>query len=164
VVVRALANRPRRLPTLPEWAVLVGFGIAVCSLAQTPAPWTQVERLGQQSPVPRWGEAATERFVAAHTSRGEPVAILGPLGHRIAYDLGLDNVSPYSSIEAIPLRSQLDEAIAALREAGGTKLFLPIEGTYREQLAAVRRAGFRISRWGSEAENAVLLETAVSAG
>ena len=92
------------------------------------------------------------------THRGEPVAILGPLGHQIAYELGVDNVSPYVSIESMPLRGQLAEAIAALRAAGGSKLFLPVAQAQPEQVAAVQQAGFRLVRTEPEANVTELVD------
>src|SRR6185312_1144841 len=40
--VQAIRARPSRLPTAAELAVLAGFGLAVCSIAQTPTPWSQI--------------------------------------------------------------------------------------------------------------------------
>jgi hypothetical protein len=157
VVVRALARRPARLPTLPELAVLLGFGIAVCSLAQTPAPWTEVRRLGRSTAPAPFAGTPTERFVDARTSPGERIVLLTALGHRIAYDLELVNVSPYGNLESMPLERQLDETIAALRAAGGTQLFLPMRETHPEQLEAAERAGYRVMEHGTEAENAIVL-------
>jgi hypothetical protein len=153
VVVRALARRPARRPTLAELVVLLAFGLAACSLAQTPAPWTQLRRLARSSPQPAFAHTPAERFVDAATDPGERVLILAPLGHRIAYDLGLVNVSPWSNVEAMPLERQLDEAVAALRAAGGRKLFLPLQQTAPEQLRALEREGFDMSGRGSEQEN-----------
>ncbi|HEX5146546.1 MAG TPA: hypothetical protein VFV85_05955 [Conexibacter sp.] len=157
VIVRALARRPARRPALPELAVLAGFGLAVCSLAQTPLPWTQVQRLQRHTAVPAYAHTATERFVAAHARRGERVVILGPLGHRIAYDLHLDDVSPYSTIESMPLERQLSETIAVLRREGGRELFLPIQQVAREQVQAVEQAGFHVAATGTPAQNAIEL-------
>ena len=164
VVVKALARRPARRPTLAELAVLLGFGVAVCSLAQTPTPWSQIERLERSSAQPAYAHTPTERFVDRSTDPGERVLILAPLGHRIAYDLGLVNVSPYSFIEAMPLERHLDEAVAALRAAGGRKLFLPLAQTYPEQLRALERAGFGVSERGTEQENLLELVDARATG
>jgi hypothetical protein len=157
VVVAALARRPARRPTLPELAVLLGFGVAVCSLAQTPTPWSQADRLATRTARPLYAHTSTERFVARRTAPDERVLILAPLGHRIAYDLGLVNVSPYSYIDAMPLERHLAEAIAALRAEGGRKLFLPIQQTYPEQLQAAERAGFRPVATGTAQENVIEL-------
>ncbi|HMJ02949.1 MAG TPA: hypothetical protein VK506_08400 [Conexibacter sp.] len=154
--VRAILARPVRRPTLAEAAVLLAFGIAVCSIAQTPTPWSQVERIGRASADRPFEQRETTRAIGEDTRPGESVAILGPLGHRIAYDLGVDNVSPYVSIESMPLRSQMDEVIVALREAGGRKLFLSVAQTDPEQIAALRQAGFTLERT-DERRNVVAL-------
>jgi hypothetical protein len=144
VVVRALAARGWRRPAPAELAVLFGFGLLVCSLAQTPTPWSQVSRIGDRTPEPVFKQQAAAAFVAQHTRPREPVAILIPLGHRIAYDTGRVNVSPYASSESMPTREQLDRTIAALRQAGGDKLFVSTYFTVGEAVAAVQQAGFAI--------------------
>src|SRR2546430_2603950 len=100
VVVRALTERGGRRPAVAEGAVLLGLALAVCSLAQTPAPWSQVDRIARggppDSPLQRYGARS---FVAtAGAARGERVLLLIPMGHRIAYELGLVNVAPYVSM------------------------------------------------------------------
>lgn len=142
--VRAVLARPARRPTLAELGVLLAFGIAVCSVAQTPTPWSQVERLQERSPERPAAGLPARPAIAAATRPGEHVLILNPYGHRIAYDLGLDNVSPYGLLEEMPVREQLAEAIDALREAGGRKLFLPISQTHPEHLEELQRAGFAV--------------------
>ena len=117
VAMRALAARGWRRPTLPELAVLFGFGLTCASLAQIPTPWSQVARLRDVTPVPLSSAPPSERFVAARTRPGEQVAIIAPLGHRIAYDLHLKNVSPYSGLEAMPTHAQFETALAAVRDA-----------------------------------------------
>ncbi len=164
VVLQALARRPARRPAPGELAVLLGFGVAVCSLAQTPTPWSQVERLERSSAQPAYAHTPTERFVDRATDPGERVLILAPLGHRIAYDLDLVNVAPYSFIEAMPLERHLDEAVAALRAAGGRKLFLPLAQTYPEQLRALERDGFGVSQRGTVRENVLELVDTHGAG
>jgi len=139
---RALAARAWRRPQPAELAVLFGFGLLICSLAQTPTPWSQVQRIGDRAPEPVFKQRAAAAFVAQHTRAHEPVAILIPLGHRIAYDTGRDNVSPYASIESMPTRQQLARTIAALRDAGGDKLFISTYFTVGEAVAAMQRAGF----------------------
>lgn len=161
--VRAILARPARRPTLAEAGLLLAFGLTVCSIAQTPAPWSQIARLRDTSSARPLSVAATARAIGAVTRRGEPVAILGPLGHQIAYELGIENISPYVSIESMPLRGQLAEAIAALRAAGGTELFLPVAQSQPEQVAAARRAGFRLVR-EDRAANVIELVDATRGG
>ena len=76
----------------------------------------------------------------------ERVAILIPMGHRVAYDLGLVNVSPYASLESMPAQRQLQETIDALRESGGTRLFAARYQTLPDVDAAIRAAGFEMVR------------------
>jgi hypothetical protein len=98
--------------------------VTACSLAQTPAPWSQVDRLrATGEPVLR--APAGQAFVAANVRRGERVVILQQLGHRIAENVGVTNVSPYTTAFAMPTVSQVDDAIRALRRSGGTKVFVP---------------------------------------
>jgi hypothetical protein len=96
-----------RLPELPELAVMFGFGLAIAALPNTPLPWRQVDRLQTPAPTQVFKQPAATRFVAARTERGEHVAILALLGHRLAHDLGLVNVSPYSTVEAVRTPEQL---------------------------------------------------------
>jgi hypothetical protein len=146
VAVRAIAARPSRRPRPAELAVLVAFGVTACSLAQTPTPWSQVDRLRERGSEHVVGQPAAVRFVAAATKPGEPVVILAPLSHRIGYDAGVTNVAPYSGIESMPTRGQLDKAIAALRDAGGRRLFTAFDLTPPGMPAALRRAGFESVR------------------
>jgi hypothetical protein len=125
VAARWLARTEQR-PAPAGVAVLVGFGLLVCSLAQTAAPWSQLRRIAADGP-PILQQPHGERFVAEHTSRGEPVAIVADLGHRIAVRLGLDDVEPYSGNRSIFTREQLRESLAALRAAGGQKVFVGLE-------------------------------------
>ncbi|HEX7291173.1 MAG TPA: hypothetical protein VF250_08615 [Conexibacter sp.] len=145
VAARALAARGWRRPAPAELAVLVGFGLLVCSLAQTPAPWAQLARIGERGPAPVFEQRDAAAFVAQRTRPHEPVAILIPLGHRIAYDTGRVNVSPYASMESMPTRQQLDRTIAALRDAGGDKLFVSTYFTVGAALAAMQRSGFEVA-------------------
>jgi hypothetical protein len=138
---RALAAG-RRLPTLPELAVLFGFGLAVCSLPQIPAPWREVDRLGRPgSPVYRQDELEAAIRSAVHP--GEKVALLVMLGHRVAYDLGATNVSPYSGPAAMPTKHQLAVTIEAMRREGARSAFVDIDA-HPELVSALQRAGFRI--------------------
>jgi len=143
--VRALAARSSRWPAPGQLAVLFGFGLAVCSLAQTPTVRPDVDRLRthatETSRLLRPDER--EQFVASATKPGEAVAIFAPLGHRIAYDLGLKDVVDYSELVLVPTPGQWQDAIAALRAAGGRKLFLAQQDRPPEVVGALRRAGFR---------------------
>ncbi len=143
VVVRALSARRSGRPQIAELAVLFAMGLAACSIAQTPTPWSQLERIGNDTPVPAFRDNRMTDFIAQNTTDGEHVAILSPAGHRVAYDLGLTNVSPYASIESIVTRHQMADTLAALRAARGTKVFLWEGDTWAgvaEALVAARYA------------------------
>jgi hypothetical protein len=141
VVVERLAARPRRRPAPAELLVLLGFGLAICSLRELPGPGWEIARLRESRPPPTYQPAA-RRFLAAHTRPRERVTILLPLGHRTAYALGLENVSPYPFIEAIVTRRQFDTTIRTAKREGAHRLFLPVAITAPAQLAALRAAGF----------------------
>jgi hypothetical protein len=143
VVLRDLAADPRRLPSLAALACLFGFAVAACTLAQTPAPWTQLDRLARTAP-PALAEPLGQAFVDANTNPGESAAILMLMGHKIGENVGVANVSPYTGSYAMPTREQLDETVAALREAGGGKVFFSIEDTMPEVASALRADGFRL--------------------
>ena len=135
-------------------ACVFAFLVAACSLAQTPTPWEQLDRL-QRSGRPVLAEPAGQRFVARHTRRGESAAILVLLGHRIGVNLGVADVSPYSNSIAMPSTEQLDEAIAALRSAGGKKLFVVTSFTAPDMTQALADAGF--ARAGEDAREKTAL-------
>jgi hypothetical protein len=144
LVVRALVSRAGRRPTVAEVAVLAGLAIGVCSLAQTPTPWSQIDRIGTagppNSPIQRFD---ARQFVAeAGAVHGERVLILIPMGHRIAYELGLVNVAPYVSMISMPAVEQLDEALATLRREGGRRVFAFLGQVLPEQQQAIEAAGF----------------------
>ncbi len=147
-VADELVRRERR-PVLPELAVMFAFGLGIASLASTPLPWEQVARLRVPVPPPLYKVPLQTGFVAAHTTRGERVAIFAPLGHRIAYDAGLENVSPYVNLEAIRTPTQLRFAVTAVKQGHVHRIFLKTEiiGEESGNLPFVRRAftaiGFR---------------------
>ncbi len=149
--VRALAARGWRRPALAQLLVLLGFALAVCTVVQVPTPWGQVARLTRAAPAPRY-RAAAERFVRERTRPGATVAILLPEAHRIAYDLGLDNVSPFGIQNAIVTTSQMRALIDALRRERVDELFVPsasrlltVEGNSApEQLQLLEREGWPI--------------------
>jgi hypothetical protein len=144
VVVRALAGRAGRRPAVAEIAVLLGLALAVCSLAQTPTPWSQLDRIWRggppNSPIQRFG--ARNFVAAAGAAPGERVLILIPMGHRIAYELGLVNVAPYVSMLSMPAVEQLDEALATLRREGGARVIAFLGQVLPEQQQAIEEAGF----------------------
>jgi hypothetical protein len=141
-VARDLAARGWRRPDVAHVAVLLAFGFAIASLLHLPAPWRQIARLGETAPPPSYEQPAAERFVAAHARPGDRVAILIPLGHRIAYRLGITDVYPYPIIEAMVTRRQFRTLIDTVRREHAHELFLPLARIAPAHLAALRRAGF----------------------
>src|SRR6185312_8004119 len=127
LVVRRLAATPRRWPEPAAAACLFAFCVAGCSLAQTPTPWSQLDRLRHTTQttlrIPE-GQA----FIAAHVRRGEHVAILQMLGHRIGANLHVTDVTPYTSQAAMPAVDQLDDTLHVLRAEGGLKIFIIVGG------------------------------------
>jgi len=139
--MRTIGAAAWRRPPIAAVACLFGFLAMVPSLADTPNPLRQIDRL-RDAEQPVLAEPAGQEFVAGHTRRGESVVILSRLGHRIGANLGVVNVSPYANNESMPTVEQLDEALAALREAGGDKVFLNLEYMNEEMLEGIRAAGF----------------------
>jgi hypothetical protein len=138
----ALRDASWRRPPLAAAACLFAFLVTACSLAQTPTPWGQLRRLQRTGP-PILTRPIHRQFVARHTHRGEPAAILLLLGHRIGADLGVVNVSPYSSNLTMPTAEQFKEAIAALEKAGGDKIFVEPSATTPDMRTVLAGAGFR---------------------
>ena len=141
VALQAIAARPGGRPSPLEVACLVGFGLLVCSIAQTPTPWSQADRLGRVGQQ-TFAAPVGQRFVDAQTRPGEPVAILMSLGHRIAANLKLDNVSMYTGTQSMPTSDQMTDVTEALRDAGGRKLFLRAAENGDVVAATLRQLGF----------------------
>jgi hypothetical protein len=129
--LRAIAAT-ERLPRPSHVLCLFGLGLVVCSLAQTPLPWQQLDRITSNDLATPFAHPTGEAFVAQHVAPGEPVLILGFLGHRIAANLGIDDVDPVTGGRSIFTLEQLVEAVGRLRRAGGEKIFvqdpIPYEG------------------------------------
>src|SRR6185503_1466656 len=128
VVVRAIVERrPARRIGAAEALVLLGFGLCVCSIAQTPSPWSQWQRIADPQPGDRQIAlfmSSQRTAVAAATRPGEPVALLMREGHRIAHDVGVVDVVPYANIDSMFTIGQWAEMVRALRHAGGTKILM----------------------------------------
>jgi len=139
--VRGLTAPAWRGSAVASALCLFGFFVAACSLAQTPTPWEQLNRLETKSP-PFLARAPGQQLVAERARRGEPVLILGPLGHWVGARLGVRNVSPYSGSLSMPAVEQLTETLALLREAGGDKVFLNHQDTTPEMQVVMTEAGF----------------------
>jgi hypothetical protein len=145
VTVRSLATT-RRWPTPAALACLVGFGLLVTSLGQTPAPWQELRRIASSSP-PAFAQPIGEGFVRQHVHAGEHILILGVLGHRIAENLQVRDVDPYTGVKSIFTLEQLEDAIARLRAEGSRKLFLDATNAY-DDLAPVLMPSFELQAEG----------------
>jgi hypothetical protein len=149
VSVRALTARDWRSPTLAELLVLFGFALSVCMIGRLDSPLQPIRDLSLAS-EPTYRPMAKE-LVAAHTHRGEKVAILLPESYRIAYELGLDNVSPYELQNALVTLRQIQTEIEVIEREGVRALFTPAPGAYLigdveaapEHMELFRRAGFQ---------------------
>jgi hypothetical protein len=117
------AARQVRWPSPAQLACLFAFGLLVSSISQTAPPWRQVKRIARSGPEV-FAHPIGERFVAEHAQRGESVLVMSGLGHRIAFNLGLDDVERFTGARSMLTAEQLDESLAALRRAGGTKVFV----------------------------------------
>jgi hypothetical protein len=143
VAVRELAAPRLRRTAIGALIVVFGFGVAACSLAQTPAPWGQIERLQASftpteaapdaNPLVPSKDPQVRRFVSSLADgrshfvvkRGAPVAILLTTGHRVADAYGIVNVSPYTGIESLQTVERVEATLDALRDAGGNTVILP---------------------------------------
>jgi hypothetical protein len=143
VVVPAILRRPARRAGLAELLVLGGFALGVCSLAQTPAPWSQVQRLRDVPPFEDRYSTAVLDVIRKLTHRGETVALFVKEGHRIADELGLVDVTPYANIESMMTRQQWQDTIDALRRAHGRKIILVRETLFNEEIEFIQRSGFK---------------------
>ena len=152
VDVAARARRAGARPGLGTLLVLAGMALTVCSLAQLPLPWTQVQRIGQQTPtapliegeapLPDYSGAflpdpSTRSFFAPRP--GAKVAILLTTGHEIAYRFGVVDVARYTGLYSMPNRERLRTVVDDLRSAGGSTLYLP---------QAERGVYDTLTRWG----------------
>jgi hypothetical protein len=151
VALRGLAAREGRRPLAIELACLFAFGLLACSLAQTPSPVAQVRRIAADGP--RYlRQQPTQAFVSGNAHHGEPVVMLTELGHLIAYRVGVEDVTPYTGNESIQTEEQLDDALAALRAAGGREVFLSTTAlTPPSMRAALGARGLRLAATAPDA-------------
>lgn len=156
VVLPGLAARRWRGVTLPELAVLFAFGLVLCSLPQTPTPWSQLARIRDRTARPLLTQPEAVDLVRATTHPGEKVGILLTLGHRVAYDAGVVNVSPYSSVESIATHEQLRTTIDALHREGASKLYITRTFTRSDTFSELQAAGY-VPQAVDESETFVLL-------
>ncbi|MBS1869585.1 MAG: hypothetical protein JSS99_07975 [Actinobacteria bacterium] len=159
--VERLERRAGARPRLGTALVLAATALTVCSLAQVPAPWTQLQRIGQQTPsepliegeapLPVYSRAflpdpSTRAFFAPRP--GAKVAILLTTGHEIAHAFGVVDVARYTGLYSMPNRERLHTVVDDLRAEGGDTLYLP--QTSQEVYDTLRGWGFR--RAAGEAE------------
>ncbi|HEU4702022.1 MAG TPA: hypothetical protein VFS37_06020, partial [Conexibacter sp.] len=147
VVQRHTATRSR-WPSVAELLVLAGFGVVVGSLAQTPTPWSQVDRVRhpiQLFPGAERAAGELRQVVADLTRSGEPVALMMREGHRVAEELGLVNVTPYANLESMLTIEQWQQTLRALRAAGGTQLIVPNDRLLDEQVVWLIHHGYELS-------------------
>jgi hypothetical protein len=141
--VQQLAARRDQLPGPPALAALFGFALIATFLAMPPvrlAPWSQVERLEARpyyappdaEPLAKPADPAFRTFVAstpeAHgrftIRHGAPVAFFTATGHLLADAYGIRDVVPYTG-RSVFTEQQLDDALGALRSAGGSTVLVP---------------------------------------
>jgi hypothetical protein len=139
-VARELAARGWRRPSPAQLLVLLGCALAWCSVVRMPSPPQQLARLLDEAPATY--RPVAKHFIDVFTRRGEKVAILMPMGHRFAYELGLENVFPYPTQDALVTRWQLRTTLDAVRRERVHRIFLYARITAPQQLAAMERAGF----------------------
>lgn len=84
--------------------------------------------------------AARVQFISDRTVREEPVAILAPVGHLLARDAGVLNVSPYAFEASIVFYEQMDLLLGIIRKSGATKVF--VGPTWAETSAYLAEKGF----------------------
>jgi hypothetical protein len=140
-VVQHIARNPKQRPTIAHVAVLFGMSIAACSLAQTPAPWTQIKRL-QRTAAPLDVASPALKHILVGYGGGRPEALLNAVGHRMAYESGIVNVSPYVGTISIFTTQQVTTVLHALHDAGGHLLVLPMANTFPSVYRMVCEAGY----------------------
>lgn len=144
--VRAWSGRPQIASMLLTTGALLMVGLTATSLTQFPSPWVQVSRIERSLALPApYNVSAAVDFVRRTAKRSESIVLLAPLGHVIALDADVENVSPYSSPEGVVTYEQLDETIAALRAAHGTRFYVSTS-VFPEISRALAREGFVAAR------------------
>ncbi|HEV7774083.1 MAG TPA: hypothetical protein VGO48_12440 [Conexibacter sp.] len=141
VAARGLAVQGWRRPSLPQLLVLFGFALAISSVVRLPPPQRELSRMLNEPPATY--RPAAELFIDRFTRPHEKVAILAPMGHRFAYDLGLENVFPYPTPELLVTRWQLQTTLDVVRREHVHRIFVFGTFTTPEQAVVLQRAGFR---------------------
>jgi hypothetical protein len=144
--VRAWNRRPRIASMLLTTGALLMVGLTATSLTQFPSPWVQIRRIAHNSALPApYNVSAAVGFIRRTAKRSEPIVLLTPLGHVIALDSDIENVSPYSSPESVVTFEQLNEIFAALRAAHGTRFYVSTS-VFPEITGALAREGVIAAR------------------
>jgi hypothetical protein len=159
VAFRALAAHRLRRDAAMAFVAFFGVGIAICSIAQIPAPWAQVPRLrntpigieADAKPMATSSQPEARRFVAGLADGphrfvlrpGAPAVILTTTGHRIADDYGIRDVSPYSGSESILTVEQAERTLDVLRDEGGNTVLMLRTDNVALNRILVRR-GFKV--------------------
>jgi hypothetical protein len=139
LALRSAAARAR-WPSPAQLACLFAFGLLATSLTQTPPPWRQVQRIARSGPEV-FARPIGQAFVAQYAQPGEAVLIMSGLGHRIGLNLELDDVEPFTGARSHLTVEQLEESLAALRAAGGTKVFVLLVEAFPGLSEALNRRG-----------------------
>jgi hypothetical protein len=156
-ILRNAASEARWRISPAVVALLFAFGLCVCSLAQTPTPWSQIKRLGRTA-EPLLYPREQMRALAEQTSPGERVAILALVGHRSAQEVGVVDVMPFADARVVA-PWQLADTVSALRASGGTKIFVQSGLLPEEAVSELSAAGFTLLREIPEANLYVMVDT-----
>jgi hypothetical protein len=114
--------RMRRL-LIPATAAMIGLGVMIAAIVRVPAPWTQIDRLGESGNAPNDTPNA-QRFIESHTTPGEHILLIGtPVDHRLADRAGVTNVSPLNGFISLFSPSEADRSLDQLRDEGGNEVF-----------------------------------------
>jgi len=140
VVVRGLSAQGWRRASPAQLLMLFGSALAVCSIAWLPSPRQQLSRLLDEPPATY--RPVAEQFIDALTRPGEKVAILMPMGHRFAYELGLENVFPYPTQDALVTHWQFRRTLDAIRRAHVHRVFVYSRITAPAHVEELERVGF----------------------
>ena len=135
---------------VPAAAALIGFGVMVATITRISPPWRQIDRLnGGGHPLAIAGPTA---FIAAHTTPGEHVLIIGPPAeHLVADRVGVVNSSPLNGFTALLSPAEANRALDQLENEGGDMVFEGVSAPAPSfpfpipELAAILRArGFAL--------------------
>jgi hypothetical protein len=142
-MVQQTLRDPRRRVTPARLMAFFAIGVTTCSLAQTPLPWTQIQRLRRRTSAMYVASTGLKQTLLRYGGH-RPEAIMSVTGHRLAYETGIEDVSPYVGLVTTLTTEQLTDTFLALQAAGGSLLVLPVAGIEIERAAC--DAGFSFIR------------------